>query len=187
MQAIIDAIKAGNLNAKPVVLISNNSGSTAIQRAQNEGFPWYHLSSATHPQSDDLDTAIMDVLRQHDTELIVLAGYMKKIGDKILAAFHGQILNIHPALLPKFGGKGMYGKRVHEAVLSSNESESGATVHLVDNQYDQGPILAQNKVPVLPDDTPDSLAERVLKEEHQIYWQTIAKIVSGDITLPSKT
>lgn len=185
MQAIIDAIRSGKLNADPVVVISNNSESKALQRAENENIPCYHLSSTTHPDPDDLDQTIMETLKKHDTDLVVLAGYMKKIGEKTLKAFNGRILNIHPALLPRFGGKGMYGKKVHQAVLDSGEKESGVTVHIVDDQYDNGPILAQKRVPILENDTVDDLADRVLQEEHKIYAETIARIISGEITLPA--
>lgn len=184
MQAIIDSIKSDRLDAKPAVVISNNSDSIAIQRAIKEGIPWYHLSSKTHPDPNQLDGTILEVLEKYETDLVILAGYMKKIGDKTLDAFRGQILNIHPALLPKFGGKGMFGKKVHQAVIAAGEKESGATVHLVDGQYDHGPVLAQKKVPVLEDDTADSLAERVLKVEHQLYSETIADIIAGKISLP---
>jgi phosphoribosylglycinamide formyltransferase 1 len=183
MQAIIDSIKKGLLKANPVLVISNNSNSKALERARNEGIDWCHLSNSTHADTLELDLAIVELLNRHETDLVVLAGYMKKIGDKTLKAFQGRILNIHPALLPKFGGKGMYGMKVHEAVIASGETESGPTVHLIDDQYDNGPILAQYKIPVLKQDTAESLAEKVLKEEHQIYWQTIAKIVSGEIKL----
>lgn len=183
MQAIIDAIKNGQLKANPVVVISNNSDSKALQRARDEGIPCYHLSQKTHSNPNELDQTILEVLTIHHTDLVILAGYMKKIGKLILDAFQGRILNIHPALLPKFGGKGMYGGRVHEAVLAAGEKESGVTVHLVDEHYDHGPTLTQKKVPVLEDDTADSLAERVLKEEHKIYAETIGKIISGEIKL----
>ena len=185
MQAIIDAIKNGTLNATPVVVISNNSESTACQRAQKEGIPFYHISHTTHPDDRQHDQAILKVLQQYKTDLVVLAGYMKKIGQQTLAAYQGRILNIHPALLPKFGGKGMYGKKVHEAVLAAGESESGVTIHVIDEHYDHGPILAQRRVPVFPDDTPDRLADRVLKMEHQLYADTIGRIIAGEIVLPT--
>jgi phosphoribosylglycinamide formyltransferase-1 len=116
--------------------------------------------------------------------VIVLAGYMKKIGPRTLAAFAGRILNIHPALLPRHGGPGMYGIRPHEAVLAAGDEESGATVHVVDERYDHGPILRQRRVRVRPDDTPQTLQQRVLREEHGIYAEVLADIVAGRITLP---
>jgi phosphoribosylglycinamide formyltransferase-1 len=183
MQAVIDACKTGQLKAKPCVVISNNSNSTAIARAQKEGIPHYTINSVTHPNDDERDTAMVAVLEQHRTELIVLAGYMKKIGTKTLRRFQGRIINIHPALLPKYGGKGMYGKRVHEAILQAGERETGVTIHLIDEEYDTGPILAQTIVPVLQNDTVDSLVERVLQEEHRFLVKTIGRILVGDIRI----
>lgn len=182
MQAIIDACKAGQLDAKPCVVISNNSEAMALQRAKNEGIPHYHISAATHPGSLE-DEEILRVLRQHDVDTVILAGYMKMLGPATLRAYRGRILNIHPALLPKFGGKGMYGKRVHEAVLAAGEKVTGVSIHIVDEHYDTGPIIAQRQVPVLPGDTADSLAERVLKHEHILYAETLQKIAEGRIVL----
>lgn len=183
MQAIIDACKEGRLSATAAVVISNNGDSRALERARTEGIPNYHLSGNTHPDPDDLDRAIMDTLILHKVDVVALAGYMKKLGPKTLAHFRGRILNIHPALLPKFGGKGMYGIHVHEAVLAAGEKESGVTVHLVDEEYDRGPILAQVRVPVMPGDTPEALAERVLAQEHILYSATLQRIATGEIIL----
>ncbi len=182
MQAIIDACKAGRLDAKPCVVISNNSESFALRRARNEGIPAFHISGATHPGPLE-DQEILRVLTTHGVDTIVLAGYMKMLGPLTLGAYRGRVLNIHPALLPKFGGKGMYGGRVHEAVLAAGETVSGVTVHLVDEHYDTGPILAQCQVPVLPTDTAESLAARVLKQEHILFAETLQKIADGRIRL----
>lgn len=182
MQAIIDACKSGRLDAKPSVVISNNSDSMALQRAKNEGIPHYHISSVTHPGPLE-DEEILRVLQRHGVDTVILAGYMKKLGPATLQAYRGRILNIHPALLPKFGGKGMYGKRVHEAVLASGDKVTGVTIHIVDEHYDAGPIIAQCQVPVLPGDTADSLAERVLRHEHVLYAETLQKIADGRIVL----
>jgi len=182
MQAIIDACKSGRLDANPCVVISNNSHSMALQRARNEGIPYYHISTLTHPGPQE-DEEILRNLRHHGVDTVILAGYMKKLGPVTLGAYRGRILNIHPALLPKFGGKDMYGKRVHEAVLAAGEKVTGVTIHLVDEHYDTGPILAQCQVPVLEGDTADSLAERVLKQEHVLYAETLQKIADGRIPL----
>ena len=184
MQAIIDAVKQRRLKANLVAVISNNSGSMALQRAEAENIPNYHISSLTHEDSNKADAAIVEILNKSETDLVVLAGYMKKIGDQTLKAYQGRILNIHPALLPKFGGRGMFGKRVHEAVLKSGDSVTGVTIHLIDEKYDNGPILAQEEVAVLENDTADSLAERVLVKEHTLYAETIAKIISKEIRRP---
>jgi phosphoribosylglycinamide formyltransferase-1 len=182
-QAIIDACRAGTLDAEPCVVICNNSDAQVLARARQAGIATRHLSSHTHPSPEDLDAAVLDTLRSHRVNLVVLAGYMRKLGPRTLAHYRGRVLNIHPALLPRFGGVGMYGKRVHEAVLASGERESGVTVHLVTEEYDQGPILAQRKVPVLPGDTADTLAARVLEAEHALYPETLAQIASGAIRL----
>ncbi|MFQ5659613.1 MAG: phosphoribosylglycinamide formyltransferase [Gammaproteobacteria bacterium] len=184
MQAIIDACKAGRLKARPVVVISNNGSSGALDRAGSEGIPAYHLSSTTFPDPRNLDQLIADTLVKHEAHLVILAGYMKRIGPQTLTAFQGRIINIHPALLPKYGGEGMYGRHVHEAVIAAGDTETGVTIHVVDDKYDHGPILAQRRIPVSPGDTADSLADRVLAVEHAFYIETLEKILSGDIALP---
>lgn len=182
MQAIIDACQAGTLAAEPCVAISNNSRAGALARARQANIAAYHLSAQTH--DDALGAAILAAMRRHGVEVICLAGYMKKLGAEVLAAYEGRILNIHPALLPKFGGQGMYGMRVHEAVLAAGERESGATVHLVDEEYDQGRVLAQEKVPVKAEDTPETLQKRVLAVEHRLYAATLSRIAAGEISIP---
>jgi phosphoribosylglycinamide formyltransferase-1 len=183
LQAIIDSCETNKIPAVVVVVVSNNSASGALERARRHEIDAVHLSNRHYPDDDDLDRAIIDVLREHRVDLVCLAGYMKKRGPKFLNAFKNRVLNIHPALLPKFGGRGFYGLKVHEVVLAAKESESGVTVHVVDEKYDHGPILAQTKVPVLPDDTPESLAARILVEEHKIYPEVIGKIARGEIQL----
>jgi phosphoribosylglycinamide formyltransferase-1 len=183
VQAIIDACRSGRLDATPCVVICNNSEAPVLERARAAGIATRHLSSRTHPSPEELDTAMLEALRQHGVNLVVLAGYMRKLGPRTLAHYRGRVLNIHPALLPKFGGAGMYGHHVHEAVIAAGEKESGVTIHLVTAEYDQGPILAQCKIPVLPDDTPESLAGRVLEVEHALYPETLARIASGEIEL----
>ncbi len=182
MQAIIDACRQGRLDAAPCVVISNNSESLALQRARAAGIPSYHISAVTHPGVAE-DGEILRVLRRYGVDTVVLAGYMKHIGPQTLAAYRGRMLNIHPALLPKFGGRGMYGKRVHEAVLNAGENVTGVSVHLVDDLYDHGRVLAQCEVPVREGDTPDALAERVLREEHRLYSETLQRIAAGEIVL----
>lgn len=186
MQAIIDAANSGELEAKPVAVISNNSSSGAMERAKKEGIAGFHLSSKTHPDPADLDKAILDALGNSGVDLVILAGYMKKLGPLVLTAYKNRILNVHPALLPKHGGVGMYGMNVHNAVIAAGDAESGATIHIVDGEYDTGPVLSQAKVPVEKGDTPETLAARVLKKEHQLFSETIQKIVIGEITLPDQ-
>ncbi|MCC7265356.1 MAG: phosphoribosylglycinamide formyltransferase [Candidatus Latescibacteria bacterium] len=187
MQAILDACKEGRLAAQPAVVISNNSESGALARARQEGIPACHLSGHTHPGRGALDQAICAALTAHQVEVVCLAGYMKRLGPQTLAAYRGRVLNIHPALLPKFGGEGFYGQAVHQAVLAAGEKESGPTVHLVDEEYDHGPVLAQARVPVLPGDNPETLAARVLAQEHRLYADTLQRIARGEITLAGLT
>ncbi len=183
MQSIIDACKSGDIDAAPSVVISNNSKCGAIERAETEDIAHYHLSTKTHPDPAELDAAMLDALKQHDTDLIILAGYMKKVSPAVVHKYSGRILNIHPALLPKHGGEGMYGINVHTAVIAAGDKESGASVHLVDEEYDRGEVLGQITVPVLEDDTPETLAARVLEKEHVIFPDTIKRIASGEIKL----
>ncbi len=183
LQAIIDSCHNGAIDAEVRVVISNNSGAMALERARRADIPTAHLSSATHPDPGSLDEAIAGILQRHGVQVVALAGYMKMLGPRTLGAYRNRILNVHPALLPKFGGQGMYGERVHRAVLASGDSVSGVTVHLVDEEYDRGPVVAQAEVPVLPGDTPGTLAARVLEQEHIIYPQTIQRIATGELDL----
>jgi phosphoribosylglycinamide formyltransferase-1 len=183
MQAIIDATKSGVLKAHPALLISNNRNSQATVRAQQEGMPFLVMNSVTHPDFETLDQAMLDALREHEVDLIILAGYMKMIGPRVLEAYDGRILNIHPALLPKFGGHGMFGQHVHRAVLDAGETVTGVSIHLVNSEYDPGRIVAQAEVPVMPDDTAESLAARVLKREHEFFVETLQQIVDGKLEL----
>ena len=161
MRAILQAIGEGSLAALPAVAISNNPGSPAIAAARAAGVPALHVSATTAGSADAADRTIADAFASEGVDLVVLSGYLRKLGPAVLGAYPGRILNIHPALLPKFGGQGMFGRHVHEAVLAAGETVSGATVHLVDEQYDHGPILAQDTVPVLPGDTAETLQARV--------------------------
>jgi phosphoribosylglycinamide formyltransferase-1 len=180
MQAVIDACKNGRLNSEPSVLISNNSTSKAIERAKNENLPFYHISSHTHPYNED--NIMLKVLMKHEVDIVLLLGYMKKLGMKTLQHYRGRILNIHPSLLPKYGGKGMYGKYVHEAVLKAGEKVTGITIHTIDEEYDKGKIINQCKVQVLTSDTVESLSQRVLLREHEFIIETL-KELADDPTL----
>lgn len=183
MQTVIEACASGRLPATPVVLISNNRGAEALERARRHDVPAYVFNATTHPEPDQLDIAILNTLQSHQADLVLLAGYMKKIGPRVLAALAGRIINIHPALLPKFGGQGMFGAHVHRAVLAAGEKITGVSVHLVDGEYDHGRILAQTEVPVLPGDTVETLAERVLPKEHELLISTLRQIAAGELIL----
>ena len=183
LQAVIDAIADGRLDAEIVLAISNNSRSPALERARAAGIPAAHLSGATHPDPDALDAAIADALANRGVRLVAMAGYMKKLGPRTLGRFPNRVVNIHPSLLPKFGGRGMYGGRVHAAVLAAGERETGVTVHLANGEYDRGPVIAQSKLPVRADDTPATLAARVLEREHLFYPEILRRVADGEIDL----
>jgi len=183
MQSIIDAIKNKQLDAIPAVLISNNSNSQAMERAQKENIQYYHISSKKYPNINDLDNVVLEILIKHKVDIIILAGYMKKIGSNVLKQFKNKILNIHPALLPKYGGQGMFGLNVHIAVLDNKEKFTGITIHLVDEIYDHGKIINQMKIPVFENDTAETLSLRVLENEHDFYIETLKKIINNEIKL----
>jgi phosphoribosylglycinamide formyltransferase-1 len=188
LQAMLDACASGSLPASVVLVISNNSGSGALRRATAAGVPALHLSGTAHPDPAELDAAIRDALVEAGVDVVFLAGYMKRLGPKVLEAFAGRILNTHPALLPKFGGAGMYGMNVHRAVLAAGERESGPSVHLVDGDYDTGAVLSQRRVPVLPGDTPETLAARVQECERALVVDVFADLATGKRSLsPSPT
>jgi phosphoribosylglycinamide formyltransferase-1 len=181
LQAIVDGCEAGLLAADVCVIISNNSGSGAAQRAERHGIPFRHLSAQTHPAEEALDAAILDALLSRGADLVFLAGFMKKLGPRTLERYRGRILNTHPALLPKFGGLGMYGSRVHAAVLAAGDAVTGVSVHQVEGEYDTGPVLAQCEVPVLPGDDVETLATRVQTRERQFVVETLDRIAKGEL------
>jgi phosphoribosylglycinamide formyltransferase-1 len=178
LQAVLDAVSAGRLPGTVALVISNNRDAGALRRARLAGVAALHLSSVTHPDPAALDATIRDALTEARVDTVLLAGYLKKLGPQVLATFAGRILNTHPALLPKFGGQGMYGDRVHAAVLAAAEAESGASVHLVDAEYDTGRVLAQCRVPVLPGDTVADLAARVQAREKELVVETLVALAA---------
>ena len=175
-QAIIDAVENGQINGRIVGLISNKKGIQAFDRAQKHNIDHEYLAPSDFPSYPNYVEALLKQLEQWDTQLIALAGYMIKIPSEIIDKYKDRIVNIHPSLLPKYGGKGFYGKKVHRAVIDNKEEISGCTVHMVTEEYDQGPILGQRKVPVRKSDDPETLAKRILKEEHKLFPEIIAKL-----------
>jgi len=176
LQAVIDACRQGTLEAAVVLVISNNSRSGALARAAEQHIPRLHLSTATHPDPESLDAAMVEALVRAGVDWVLLAGYMKKLGPLTLARYRSRIINTHPALLPKYGGRGFYGRRVHEAVLQAGEQETGATVHLVDTEYDTGPILAQVRVPVRSGDSVDDVEARVKSAERKLLIAALREL-----------
>ena len=183
LQSIIDSIEAGRLDAQIRAVISNNSKAFCLERARKHNIAAVHLSHKMFETKDEFDEKLLSVLRENETDLVILAGYMKILSPTVVRAYKNKILNIHPGLLPHFGGKGMYGIHVHEAVLKSGMKVSGVSVHIVDEIYDHGAIVLQKCVPVEDDDTPQSLAERVLKVEHQLYSEAIQLFAEDKIEI----
>jgi len=181
LQALIDAIERGELLAEIKIVISNNSKAFALERAKNHNIPALHLSHKQFTTPEEFDQRLLEVLKENQIDMVVLAGYMKILSPVIIRAYKNRILNIHPALLPHFGGPGMYGIHVHEAVIKSGVKITGVTVHIVDEVYDHGAIVIQKPVEVKDDDTPESLAERVLKVEHQTYKEAIQLFAEGRV------
>lgn len=183
LQAIMDACGLG-LQAEIALVISNNSTSGAVTRALAANIPCAHLSSVTHPQPEHLDASICSAIDRANADIVVLAGYMKKLGPLTLETFAGRILNTHPALLPAFGGHGMFGMNVHRAVIAAGATTSGASVHVVDADYDSGPVVAQRTVSVDPTDTVESLSARVQTAERALLIDVLSQFASGALPLP---
>lgn len=171
--SILNAIDQGRLDAEVKVLVSNNPEAGALDVARGRAIPAEAAASTDFASRSLFVEALIRILKRHDVDFIALAGYLKKIPAEVVALYPDRILNIHPALLPSFGGKGMFGRHVHEAVLERGCKVTGVTVHLVDDKYDCGPIVAQRCVPVENDDTPDTLAARVLQTEHALFPEAL--------------
>jgi phosphoribosylglycinamide formyltransferase-1 len=177
-EAILKAIQTGALpNAEIKVVISNRKDAQGLATAKRNGITAIAINRGAYASRKDFDTAICSALLSHGVKLVVLAGYDRILGEPLLETFENRILNIHPSLLPAYGGKGMVGFKVHQAVLDAAERESGCTVHLVTRDVDGGPILGKSVVPVFPDDTVESLAARVLEQEHQLYARVIRAFI----------
>ncbi|MEE2783733.1 MAG: phosphoribosylglycinamide formyltransferase [Pseudomonadota bacterium] len=178
LQAVLDACAEGHLNAKVTIVISNNSNAGAIRRGQEAGVSTCHISGKTHAGEDEEDKAVITALTDHKVDYVLLLGYMKKLGPATLKHYSGRILNTHPSLLPKFGGQGLYGRKVHEAVLAAGEEVTGATIHLVEGEYDTGPLLSQLRVPILASDNADVLEARVKRAEQKLLINTLIELAS---------
>ena len=184
LQAVLDACAAGRVAARVVLVISNNAAAGALRRARSAGVPTRHLSTATAGGAARLDQVLCETLVAFGADLVMLAGYMKRLGPVTLAEFAGRIINTHPALLPEFGGQGMFGMNVHRAVLAAGRRTSGATVHWVDADYDSGMVIAQVRVPVEPADSAESLAARVQAAERELVLEVLGAAASGRLKPP---
>jgi len=180
LQSIIDETKNGILKdiAEVVIVISNNPSAYGLTRAEKANIKAVALDYK-NMDGKDYDAKMYNLIKESEADLICLAGYLKKIPEKIVNEYKTRILNIHPALLPKFGGKGMYGHFVHEAVVKAKEKKSGATVHFADENYDTGSIIIQKEVPVYEKDSADDVAKRVLVVEHEIFPKAIKKVIEN--------
>ena len=171
LQAIIDGCENKLIDGKVVLVISNNKDANALNRAKNSNIPNYYLDV----NNEKFEEKILELLKEYKTDIVFLAGYLKKIPSSIIKEYN--VYNIHPSLLPKFGGKGMYGINVHKAVIEAKEKETGVTIHKVNEEYDKGEIIGQVKVEVKEDDTPETLSKRVLSKEHEFIVEVLSEIV----------
>lgn len=183
LQSIIDHIESGYLPAEIAVVISSKEGAYALERAKKHHIPAYVVKRKDFDSQEKYEDEMIELLRRHHVELVVLAGFIKVLSPHFVRAFPNRIMNIHPALIPSFCGKGFYGEKVHEAVLTYGAKITGVTVHFVDEGTDTGPIILQRAVAVEDDDTPDTLADRVLKEEHKIYPEAIKLYAEGRLEI----
>ena len=182
-KAIHHQIIQGNILGKIVIVFSNNPNCGAIKFAEENSIPIFIINAARYPNAHTRDEFLLETCLKAEIDLICLAGFMKMLPQNIVKQYEYRILNIHPGLLPEFGGKGFYGTRVHEAVINTGKRESGATVHFVDEIYDHGPIILQKKVEVMETDTPESLAARVLKLEHELFPEVVKAFCENKIIM----
>ena len=185
-QALIDHREAGDLQVELALLIGNNSTAQAFERARKHGIIALHMAPSRYPDESAYAAHLLSVLRENKIDLIALAGYMKKIPRSLVIAYTNRIINIHPALLPAFGGAGLYGQKVHQAVIDYGAKVSGITIHFVDEEYDHGPVIYQETIPVFENDDDLSLAKRVLALEHANYWKVLQAIGAGAIRVQNR-
>jgi phosphoribosylglycinamide formyltransferase-1 len=181
LQALIDRIRSGELPVEIAFVLSNNSKSGALEKARAFGAPAYHVSAQSEGGEGKAVARMLALLDAHKADLLVLAGYMKPVPLEVLARMRNRVVNIHPALLPAFGGQGYYGHKVHEGVLARGCQFTGLTIHMVNERYDEGQILLQRMVPVPPGSTADEVGALVLKLERAWYWQVIRAFATGAI------
>lgn len=180
VQSLLDACESGEISARMAVVIGTRSDAMALERARSMEVATAVVSPRKYENDETAyGEILLGVLARHNVQLLCLAGYMRRLPYVIVSAYAGRIMNVHPALLPLFGGRGMYGEHVHQAVLDSGMKVSGCTVHFVDEQYDTGPIILQTAVPVEEKDTPQTLAARILPCEHQTYVNAVRLFAAG--------
>jgi phosphoribosylglycinamide formyltransferase-1 len=185
-QSLLDRKDSGDLHVNFVLMVGNNSSAGAFERARAHGIPAVHIAPSHFTSEQQYTERLCSLLKEKNVECIVLAGYMKKLPAAVVAAYPHRILNIHPALLTSFGGKGLYGIKVHQAVLEYGAKVTGVTVHLVDEEYDHGPVLMQHSVEVLDTDTAETLAHRVLEVEHALYWRALEAVAGNRVRVEGR-
>lgn len=181
-EAIVDAVASGRLDAEARLIVSNKKGCAAFDWAAAKGVPSLAIPTITDP--DGADAALAQAMAVHGVELIVMSGYLRRLGPKTLTRYAGRIVNIHPGPLPQFGGEGMYGARVHRAVVAAGAPESAIVIHVVDEEYDHGPEVARRAVPVSPGDTAETLEARVKALEPTFFVETLQRLAAGELSLP---
>jgi phosphoribosylglycinamide formyltransferase-1 len=186
LQAIMDGCSRGEIRGRVVVVISNNPKARALDRARLAGIPAVAMHHRAFPDRDTFDAKLVEILHSYEVDLVCLAGFMRVLGPSFIRQFPDRIMNIHPALLPAFGGLGMFGDRVHQTVLDSGVRFSGCTIHFANEAPDGGPIILQAIVPVLDTDTAQSLAERILVEEHRLYPEAVKLFAEGRLQVEGR-
>jgi len=186
LQAIMDGCSRGEIRGRVVVVISNNPKARALDRARLAGIPAVAMHHRAFPDRDTFDAKLVEILHSYEVDLVCLAGFMRVLGPSFIRQFPDRIMNIHPALLPAFGGLGMFGDRVHQMVLDSGVRFSGCTIHFANEAPDGGPIILQAVVPVLDTDTAQSLAERILVEEHRLYPEAVKLFAEGRLRVEGR-
>ncbi len=181
LQALLDRIRSGDLPAEHVFTVSNNSQAKALERTRNAGALAFHISSKTEGSEEGVVSKLLELIDHHPVDLLVLAGYMKKVPPAVLHRLKNRVVNVHPALLPSFGGAGFYGERVHEAVVQSRCEFTGVTIHMVNENYDDGQIILQRKVRVPAGADAKTVGQLVLEKEHDSYWRVLKAFADGDV------
>ncbi|WP_053955869.1 phosphoribosylglycinamide formyltransferase [Inediibacterium massiliense] len=186
LQALIDEIGKKNIDGKIQIILSSNEKAYALKRGEKHGIASIYIGKKNFPDINERNEKIIEILKEKNIDLIVLAGYMSILDEKLVKLYKNKIINIHPSLIPSFCGKGFYGKKVHEGVLEYGAKITGATVHFVDEGTDTGPVIMQKSVMVKEEDTVDSLAERVLKVEHEILPLAVQYFCEGRIKVEGR-
>ncbi|MFH1700308.1 MAG: phosphoribosylglycinamide formyltransferase [Candidatus Zixiibacteriota bacterium] len=177
LQSLMDNCSTGDIDAEVVLVLSNKKKAYGLVRASEAGIDTIVYRRKEFANGNEANEFLLNLLDEYQIDIIALAGYLKMIAPPVIEKYRGRIVNIHPGRLPQYGGKGMYGSRVHKAVIEAGEKETAVTIHYVDEIYDHGQVIAEQKVPVLPEDTPEALAARVLKVEHELYPKVIKSLV----------